>query len=133
MKMKLAHLFVGMGLVLASCSSNDKLEMGQRTTMEVDKVIEIGNVMKGEVAKASIVIKNTGKYPLIISEAKGSCSCTVINAPTEPIAPGESATFKADINTDNASTGPMAKSVNITANTQPSDTEIIIKANVIRK
>ena len=31
---------------------------------------------------------NTGKEPLIITNAKGSCGCTVPEYPKEPIAPG---------------------------------------------
>ncbi|MFN7014382.1 MAG: DUF1573 domain-containing protein, partial [Bacteroidia bacterium] len=33
---------------------------------------------------------NTGKEPLIITDAKGSCDCTVPEWPKQPIRPGES-------------------------------------------
>src|SRR5882672_1505850 len=39
--------------------------------------------------------KNTGKEPLIISDAKGSCGCTVPTYPKDvPIKPGESNVIK---------------------------------------
>ena len=101
--------------------------------MEVDEVIEKGDVMWGEDVKAVIKVKNTGDYPLILAEITGSCSCTVAEYPKEPIAPGKSVEIKAVVQTDKASAGPLVKDVRITANTNPSITTVLIKANVIRK
>jgi hypothetical protein len=70
---------------------------------------------------------------LILAEVKGSCTCTVAEYPKDPIAPGESATIKANIKTERASPGTLSKEVRIVANTDPSITPVLIKANVIRK
>ena len=47
-----------------------------------------------ESSRCEFIFTNTGKEPLIIEKAKGSCGCTVPEWPKEPIAPGESAIMK---------------------------------------
>jgi hypothetical protein len=60
----------------------------------------------------------------------GSCSCTVAEKPSDMIQPGEEGVIKAIVNTENFSGGVIAKSVTIVANTEPSVTEVVIKAKV---
>jgi hypothetical protein len=117
-------------LVLVSCGGSDKVEIGNKTSMSVDLVYDAGDVMRGEMIDATLKIKNTGSYPLVI---KGSCSCTVAEKPEAPIAPGDEGTIKAHITTKAASPGMLAKTVNILANTEPSRTEVVIKANILNK
>lgn len=126
-------LAVSLGFLLFSCSNNDTVSVGNKTSLEVDEVIEKGDVMFGEDIKAVIKVKNTGDYPLILAEIKGSCSCTVADYPKDPIAPGDEVEIKAVVKTDKASAGPLVKDVRIVANTDPSLTTVLIKANVIRK
>lgn len=57
-------------IVLLGCNSKDNLEMGQKTTLEVNKVFNGGKVLLGEEVEAVFNVKNTGNYPLIISEVK---------------------------------------------------------------
>jgi hypothetical protein len=120
-------------LVLVSCGGSDKVEIGNKTSMSVDLVYDAGDVMRGEMIDATLKIKNTGSYPLVIGEVKGSCSCTVAEKPEAPIAPGDEGTIKAHITTKAASPGMLAKTVNILANTEPSRTEVVIKANILNK
>lgn len=131
--MKNKLFFVLASLFLAACSSSNEVEMGNKTSIEVQKEINMGNVQYGETIEAPIVVKNTGNYPLVIGEVKGSCSCTVAEYPKDPVLPGESVTLTAKITTSNASKGPLVKDVRIMANTNPSVTSVVIKANVQRK
>jgi len=62
----------------------------------------------------SFVFKNTGDTPLIISNAKGSCGCTVPTWPKAPIAVGETAEIS--VKYDTKRTGSFHKSVTITSN-----------------
>lgn len=121
------------GVVLLGCSSKDNLEIGQKTTLEVNTVFNGGKVLLGEEVEAVFNVKNTGNYPLIISEVKGSCSCTVAEYPEEPIEPGETEQITATVRTDNAAEGLLTKEVRMIANTEPSLTIMQIKANVTRK
>jgi hypothetical protein len=124
-------LFISSVLFLFSaCSGSDKVEIGNKTTMVVNPVYDGGTVVKGELITAKFVVENTGKYPLSISEVKGSCTCTVAEKPNEPILPGKTGIIKAVVDTDRTATGMISKSVRIVANTEPSVTEVAIKATV---
>jgi len=120
-------------VLLFSCNNSDKVEVGNKTTMKVDLVYDAGEVARGEVVEATFKLKNTGSYPLVIGEVKGSCSCTVADKPEDPIAPGEEGVIKATVTTQAASPGPLSKTVNIMANTEPSLTQVVVKAKVINK
>ena len=74
--------------------------------------------------------KNTGNAPLIISNAKGSCGCTVPEWPKEPIAPGAKASIK--VKYDTSRQGVINKNVTITSNAVNAAEKIIyIKGNVL--
>jgi len=49
-----------------------------------------GFVKKGEVVKVDYDITNAGTEPLIITGTEVSCSCTTVDYPKQPIAPGQS-------------------------------------------
>src|SRR5688572_23076923 len=102
---------LSLGLVLLSCSDNGKVEVGNKTEIEVQAVVDAGKVMLGEEVKASFKVKNIGDYPLILAEVKGSCTCTVADYPKEPIAPGETGVIKATVKTDKAQPGVLNKEI----------------------
>lgn len=58
--------------------------------------------------------KNTGNEALIITNAKGSCGCTVPTYPKEPIAPGQSAEIK--VRYDTKRIGKINKTVTLQTN-----------------
>ena len=66
---------------------------------------------------------NTGDAPLIISNSKGSCGCTVPVWPKEPIAPGASNVIK--VKYDTKRVGAFNKSVTITSNAKTDATKVI--------
>ena len=74
-----------------------------------------GTVKQGESVTYDFNFSNVGKDPLIISEAHGSCGCTVPVWPKEPIKKGDKSQIKVTFN----STGKMGmqdKTVTITSN-----------------
>ncbi len=131
--MKKVILFVLSSLVLTACTNTEVVEVGNKTSMMVEPVFDAGELVKGEVIRAKFEVENTGEYPLVIAEVKGSCSCTVASKPEDPIAPGESGIITAEVDTERTSTGLITKSVRIVANTEPSVTEVAIKAIVKNK
>lgn len=72
---------------------------------------------------------NVGKEPLLISNARGSCGCTVPTAPTEPIQPGQSSEIKVHYATDRI--GGFFKTVTLTSNANPPTKVLVIKGNVL--
>lgn len=101
-----------------------------KTTMEF-KTLEhdFGKQKAGGKFTHDFEFKNTGKEPLIINNAKGSCGCTVPEWPKEPIAPGASGKIKVEFDSKGKS-GPQTKTVTINANTDPNPTRLTIKAEL---
>ena len=102
--------------------------------LSVDKEVhDYGKIEKNADGSCYFSIVNTGTEPLVISNAKGSCGCTVPQWPKEPIAPG--ATGEILVRFDSKGKGRVGggaqtKTVTITANTTPPDTRLTIKGKV---
>ena len=90
---------------------------------------DFGNVKEGEKVEHTFKFKNTGKEPLVISNAKGGCGCTVPSWPREPIAPGKSSEIKVVFNSQGKA-GKRNQAVTITANTEPATTTIRLVGEV---
>ncbi|MFN0035185.1 MAG: DUF1573 domain-containing protein [Saprospiraceae bacterium] len=103
---------------------------GPATTIQYDQpVYDFGTVDEGEIVKHSYKFKNTGGEPLVISNAKGSCGCTVPTWPKEPIPPGGTGEIKVEFNSK-GKPGAQSKRVTVTSNTTPTETFIEIKGEV---
>lgn len=115
--------------------STEIKSQGPTTSIKFDEEIhDFGTVEVESENLYAFTFTNTGSEPLTISNAKGSCGCTVPQWPKEPILPGQSG--KIDIKfTPNAGQAgkPQEKVVTITANTSPVNTMVRIKADVIAK
>jgi hypothetical protein len=96
-------------------------------TFEKD-VHDFGTMKQHGDASTEFLFKNTGNEPLIISNAKGSCGCTVPEWPREPIQPGQSSAIK--VKYDSKRLGPINKSVTITSNGSEQPKVIRIKGNI---
>jgi hypothetical protein len=66
----------------------------------ITKTITLPDIKEGEVAEFEYAFKNIGKVPLFISDVKVQCSCTKIDFPEEPIAPGASGVIKVYFNSE---------------------------------
>lgn len=96
------------------------------------EVHDYGTIKNGADGTCTFDFTNTGNQPLIISNAKGSCGCTVPSWPKEPVTPGQTATIT--VKYDTKRTGAINKSVTITSNAVNEPTKVIrIKGNVLPK
>ena len=99
---------------------------------------DFGEIQEGEKIVHEFTFKNTGKEPLVISKAQGSCGCTVPDWPREPIPVGEEGVIKVQYDSrgkgKTAAEGGRAenKRVTITANTDPANTYLYIKGKVFK-
>lgn len=90
------------------------------------------DVPEGPQAEYDFVFKNTGKKPINITEAHGSCGCTVPSWPHEPIKPGETSKIHVTYNTDHRP-GMIDKAITITSDAVQQPMMLYIKGNVIPK
>lgn len=99
-----------------------------------EETINYGEVTKGEDDGVRVFkFTNTGDAPLIISNVKSSCGCTVPSKPKEPILPGQNGEISVKYN---MKTGPISKTITVESNAtnKPSGTiPLRIKGNVVVK
>lgn len=74
------------------------------------------------------VFTNTGKEPLILSNAKASCGCTVPSWPKQPILPGQSDSIQVKYSTTRV--GQINKSITVTSNANNSPVTLRITGKV---
>lgn len=86
---------------------------GAFLTLESDS-LNYGVIKEGSNGERIITVKNTGDKPLIISDCKGTCGCTVPKCPTSVIAPGEESQIT--ITYDTSRVGKFNKTVSIKSN-----------------
>jgi hypothetical protein len=106
MKKLLVYLTVLVGMA-SFAQTGPKIEFKEET-------INYGEVEKGKDDGIRIFeFTNTGDAPLIITNAKSSCGCTVPEWPKEPIAPGGKSQIKVQYNMN---PGPISKTITIESN-----------------
>jgi hypothetical protein len=92
-------------------------------------VHDYGTIKQGANGVYEFKFKNTGKEPLIISNAQGSCGCTVPDWPKQPIRPGETSAIK--VSYDTKRIGAINKTVTIYSNARTNSEKVIrITGNV---
>lgn len=77
---------------------------------------DFGDLPSGAKVDHYVRFTNTGKGPLIISKAVGSCGCTVPEWPKDPIAPGQTDSLKISYDAGQRS-GKQSNTVTLTTNT----------------
>ena len=102
-----------------------------KLTFETD-LHDFGDIEYGGNGTYDFKFKNTGTTPLIISNAKGSCGCTVPTYPKGvPIKPGESNTIK--VTYDTKRVGHFMKTVRVTSNASNDAKVITIRGKVLEE
>ena len=89
---------------------------------------DFGEIKQNVEVQTLFQFKNTGKVPLVITNASSSCGCTVPEYPKEAIAPGESGAIKVVYN--GSGKDAITKTVTLTTNTEQGSEMLTIKAFV---
>ena len=90
---------------------------------------DFGTIAKGTAVEHVFKFTNTGKAPLVITNATATCGCTTPDVPkNQSIAPGE--TREMTVQYDGSGQGQVTKTVTISANTESGTETIRIKAFV---
>ncbi len=108
----------------------EQVPAGPTTTIEFEETtFDFGTIKQGDKVTHIFKFRNAGNEPLIISNAKATCGCTVPNWPKEPIPPGETGEIEVVFNSKGKS-NKQNKKVTITANTNPPQSFVYLKGFV---
>ena len=120
---KLATTLSLMVFMMTALFAQEKVQSIEKTGgAEMDfesEVIDYGTIPQNADGVRTFKFTNTGNEPLIISNAKGSCGCTVPQWPREEIAPGETGEIK--VRYDTKRIGMINKTVTIQSNAMNAD------------
>ncbi len=132
--MKKFALILFIGVIGFSINAQEKT-----TPKKVDKnapifkfeseVVNYGDIARNSDGNRVFKFTNVGKSPLIITNVKGSCGCTVPTSPKEPIMPGEQGEIGVKYATNRI--GPFSKTVTITSNATEANKVVTIKGKVL--
>lgn len=91
---------------------------------------DFGRISQGERVTYAFRFKNTGGSSLLISDAHGSCGCTVPSYPKKPVAPGEEAVIDVEFNSEGKK-DHQEKTVTLITNCEPNTVVLTITADVM--
>lgn len=111
---------------------------GLQDTINLPKIefaetaFDFGTVNEGDKITHIFKFTNTGKIPLLISDVRSTCGCTVPKWPEEAIPPGAENKISVVFDTDGKKE-KQHKPITITANTYPSKTILSLDGFVTPK
>ncbi|MDA0326862.1 MAG: DUF1573 domain-containing protein [Bacteroidetes bacterium] len=144
---KLFLLFTSVALVsFTSCKENatDKINQENVTkaaerdaqtivypSVTFDKVAhDFGEIQNGTPVETMFTYTNSGQSPLVVSDIKSTCGCTVPQGwSREPLAPGASSQFTVKFNGKGAN--KVSKTITLTTNTESGREQVRISAFIV--
>jgi len=122
MKKTVLLLFVGLlSLGIYAQEGTAKIEFKSET-------IDYGEIAKGSDGVRVFEFTNTGSAPLVISNVRSSCGCTIPKKPEDPILPGKTGQIQVKYDTNRV--GPIRKAITVTSNADTPTKILKIKGNV---
>ncbi|MBN2348435.1 MAG: DUF1573 domain-containing protein [Bacteroidales bacterium] len=89
---------------------------------------DYGTIEQGGNGVFDFVFKNTGNEPLVLSNVRSSCGCTIPEWPKDPIKKNKQAAIK--VKYDTRRLGPFTKSITVYSNASNSPVVLQIKGKV---
>ena len=89
-----------------------------------------GNIKKGEKVEHIYEVTNTGNNPLIISNVKPGCGCTVPDYTKEPILPGKKGKITLHFDSTNFD-GAVNKAADVFVNVEKAPVRVTFSANIL--
>jgi hypothetical protein len=111
-------------VILVSFAANAQAKISFKS-----ETVDYGEIAKGSDGVRVFEFTNTGNSPLIISDVKSSCGCTVPKKPDGPVAPGESSTIQVKYDTNRV--GPIRKTVTVYSNADEPIKALKIKGEIL--
>jgi hypothetical protein len=94
------------------------------------KTYNFGTITQGRKIHRKYKFTNTGKAPLIITNAIGSCGCTVPTYSHKPIAPGASSAIDVTFSSVNTAPAIITQGISIYSNAYPNEAFLTINGVV---
>ncbi|HDR52140.1 MAG TPA: DUF1573 domain-containing protein [Mariniphaga anaerophila] len=91
---------------------------------------DYGTIERGGDGQCEFVFTNKGASPLVLSNVRASCGCTVPQWPREPIPPGETGSIKVKYNTNIV--GTFNKMITVNSNAANSMVRLRVKGQVVK-
>jgi hypothetical protein len=91
--------------------------------------IDYGTINQDAEGGREFKFTNVGKSPLVISNCRGSCGCTVPTCPTQPVMPGQKGTIQVKYDTHRI--GAFTKTVTVESNAKSSTETLKIHGNIL--
>lgn len=114
----------------STASNTTTANAGNGPVMKFEKEThDFGKITEGDKISYDYKFTNTGKAPLIISDARASCGCTIPEWPKTPIKPGESSVIKVTFDS-HSKVGLQDKQIVVTANTTPAQNLVHLVGDV---
>ena len=115
-------------LLVAACNSqpSNVVTIGNLTAADsanftkiqwLDSVVNFGSIQMGESKTVTFRLKNIGNKPLLLTNVKAGCGCTVADYTKGAIAPGAEGIVTGEFDSNKAQTGEVHKSIYVTTNT----------------
>ena len=111
-------------------AANPQAENPNAPDIKFSKLVhDYGTVQKEGDGNCEFEFSNTGKEPLVLSDCRSSCGCTVPQWNREPILPGKKGTIK--VHYDTKRVGPINKTITVLSNAKTSSVVLRIQGNVV--
>jgi len=124
MKKYFSALAVILVITLISCTEEKKADI-----KFAESEFDFGTIKQGDKVNHTFSFENKGNDDLIITNAMGSCGCTVPEYPKEAVKPNAKADIKVSFNSAGKE-GDQTKSVTIYSNAKDSIVVLKIKAHI---
>jgi archaellum component FlaG (FlaF/FlaG flagellin family) len=129
MKKFIITAFIVVSGIIAQAQTTPEVENKKQADIAFDKEThDFGAIPQNIPATYTFTFKNSGKEPLIVTNAVASCGCTTPEWTKEPIMPGKKGFIKATFNA--ASLGVFNKAVTVMSNGQKGTLTLYIKGDV---
>ncbi len=107
----------------------DKVDVNVAIITFDAETMDYGTIEQNSNGERTFTFTNNGNAPLIISNVKSSCGCTVPSYSKTPIAPNTSGVIT--VKYDTKRVGAFSKTITVTSNATEQTTKLKVKGNVV--
>ncbi len=125
--MRKSILLLGFLFTTLLVSAQEKAEIQFK-----EETIDYGKISRGSDGVRVFEFTNTGDAPLVITNVRSSCGCTIPKKPEEPILPGQTGQIEVKYDTNRAA-GPFRKAITVSSNANSPTKILKIKGELIEE